>query len=142
MVVFAIGLALLSIATPLTSARILERWFSLPNFLWLSPLPLGCAGLLLFLWTYLSRLPLPDDRGNWIPFAGAAATFVLGFIGLTYSFYPYIIPERLTLVEAASANESLMIILIGAVIVLPMIIGYTVFTYRVFAGKASPLTYH
>ena len=65
----------------------------------------------------------------------------LAFAGLAYSFYPYVVPDRLTIFEAASAPESLMVILIGAVFVMPAIIGYTVFSYIVFRGKAKELSY-
>jgi cytochrome bd ubiquinol oxidase subunit II len=66
---------------------------------------------------------------------------VLGFFGLAYSFYPFVVPERLTIWQAASAPESLFIILVGAVFVLPFIAGYTAFSYYVFRGKASELRY-
>ncbi|MCA3573969.1 MAG: cytochrome d ubiquinol oxidase subunit II, partial [Aestuariivirga sp.] len=66
---------------------------------------------------------------------------VLGFSGMAYSFYPFIVPERLTIVEAAAAPESLFIILIGTVVVLPVILGYTVLAYTVFRGKATRLSY-
>jgi cytochrome d ubiquinol oxidase subunit II len=67
--------------------------------------------------------------------------FVLAFLGLAYSFYPYVVPEKLTIYEAASAPESLFIILIGTIFVLPMIGAYTVLAYTVFRGKASGLRY-
>jgi len=66
---------------------------------------------------------------------------VLGFFGLAYSFYPYVVPEQMTIYEAASAPESLFIILVGTLFVLPVIIGYSIFSYKVFAGKASDLRY-
>jgi cytochrome bd ubiquinol oxidase subunit II len=68
---------------------------------------------------------MPGDHFAWLPFAAATALFVLGFCGLAYSFYPYVVPEQLTIYEAASAPESLMIILVGTLVVLPMILGYT-----------------
>jgi cytochrome d ubiquinol oxidase subunit II len=66
---------------------------------------------------------------------------VLAFLGLAYSFYPYVVPDELTIYQAASAPESLKIILVGTVIVLPMILGYTALSYVVFRGKASLLNY-
>jgi cytochrome d ubiquinol oxidase subunit II len=60
---------------------------------------------------------------------------------LAYSFFPYIVPERMTIWQAASAPEALLIILVGAVAVLPFIVGYTVFAYRVFWGKVQDLRY-
>ena len=73
----------------------------------------------------------------WIPFTGSVTIFMLAFNGLCYSFYPYIIPEKMTIWEAASADSSLMIIFIGTIIVLPCIIGYTFFSYKVFWGKVE-----
>lgn len=138
----AIGLAAVSLTSPLTSTRIFEKWFTMPYFILLAPVPLVTIGLIIVLVRLLGKLPLPRDKLNWAPFAGAAGLFVLGFIGLSYSFFPYIVPERLTIWQAASAPESLMFILVGAVVVLPCIIGYTIYSYRVFWGKADDLSYH
>ena len=76
-----------------------------------------------------------------MPFLYAIVLFILAFGGLAYSFYPYVVPEKLTIYEAASAPESLFIILVGTVFVLPMIGGYTALAYTVFRGKASELRY-
>ena len=76
-----------------------------------------------------------------MPFIGIVAIMMLGFAGLAYSFYPYIVPEKMTIVDAASAPESLLIILFGTAFVLPVIIGYSIFAYRVFGGKATELRY-
>ena len=73
---------------------------------------------------------------------GTAAIFVLCFNGLAYSLFPYLIVDRITIWQAASAPESLMFILVGAAIVLPCIVGYTVFAYRVFWGKTRQLSYY
>ena len=70
-----------------------------------------------------------------------AFIFVLCFSGLAYSFYPYIVPGELLIVDAASAPESLMIILVGALIVLPVLFGYTFVAYKIFHGKAVDLKY-
>jgi cytochrome d ubiquinol oxidase subunit II len=138
----AAGMVLVSLATPWVSARIFEKWFSLPTFFLLLPIPLVTAGLFALLWSMLRSLPRPDDRWAWVPFAGAVGIFLLGFHGLAYSFYPYVVPEKLTVWEAASAPESLMIIFVGALVVLPTIIGYTIFAYRVFWGKTRALAYY
>jgi cytochrome d ubiquinol oxidase subunit II len=68
--------------------------------------------------------------------------FLLSFIGLVYSFFPYVVPAKLDIWQAASAPESLMFILYGAVVVLPTIILYTIFSYRIFWGKATQLKYY
>ncbi|SMC84686.1 cytochrome d ubiquinol oxidase subunit II [Rhizobium sp. RU36D] len=138
----AAGMAMISLATPLASPRIFDKWFTLPNLLLLAPIPLMAMMLVALTAFTLAKLPKPEDRYAWVPFAGSVALFILGFQGLAYSFYPYLIPDRLTIVDAAAAPESLAIILVGALFVLPFIIGYTVFAYRVFWGKVQKLSYY
>ncbi len=135
------GMIVVSIATPLVSARIFERWFAFPNIIGLMPIPIMTGALFVALWVFLKRMPRVDHGLDLVPFLGAMSLFVLGFFGLAYSFYPYVVPERLTIWQAASAPESLFIILVGAVFVLPFIIAYTAFSYFVFRGKASELRY-
>jgi cytochrome d ubiquinol oxidase subunit II len=137
----AIGIGAVSIATPMVSERIFAKWFSLPEFMALLPIPLITGALLVFLYHFIGTLPRSSDRWSWVPFVVAIAVFVLCFQGLAYSFYPYVVPERLTIYEAAAARESLMIILAGTVVVLPAIIGYTVLAYYIFRGKATELRY-
>jgi cytochrome bd ubiquinol oxidase subunit II len=130
-----------SLATPLVSPRIFERWFSIPNIFLLAPVPLMTGLVFMALWVFLKRMPRADHSLDLVPFLGAMALFTLGFFGLAYSFYPYIVPDRLTITAAASAPESLWIILLGAIFVLPFIAGYTAFSYYVFRGKARDLRY-
>lgn len=136
-----LGLGSVSAATPLVSARIFERWFTFPELLFLAPLPLASVALILLLWISLRHLPTRNDHFAWFPFAGATALMALGFAGMAYSFYPYVVPERLTIYEAAASPESLTIILIGTLLVLPVILGYTALAYFVFRGKATKLSY-
>ncbi|ASP36720.1 cytochrome BD ubiquinol oxidase subunit II [Labrenzia sp. VG12] len=136
-----VGLCAVSAASPLISGRIMEKWFSFPSIILLAPLPLMSGLLMVVLWMALKHLPDRLDRWNWVPFTASSLLFVLAFAGLAYSFYPYVVPEKLTLYESASAPESLFIILLGALIVLPVIIGYTVLAYTVFRGKATDLSY-
>lgn len=136
-----IGIALVSLATPLVSPRIFNKWFALPDFFWLVPIPLITGCLVLLLWRMLNSLPCENDKHCWAPLAICAGIFTLCFLGLAYSFYPYIVPEQLTIVDAASAPESLIVILIGALIVLPVLLGYTALSYKIFHGKAKDLTY-
>jgi cytochrome bd ubiquinol oxidase subunit II len=138
----AAGIVMVSLATPLVSERIFAKWFSLPNILLLAPIPVVTAAVILLAAYTLRRLPLPDDRFAWVPFAGAVCTFVLCFLGLAYSFYPYIVPQKMTIFGAAAAPESLLIIFVGAMVVLPCILGYTIFAYRVFWGKVQDLRYY
>ena len=135
------GITAVSLASPLVSDRIFEKWFSVPAIYWLAPLPLLSAVLIGFLWFVLRQLPTKQDRWNWVPFVATTLLFALAFAGLAYSFYPFVVPERLTIYQAASAPESLFIILIGTLFVLPAILGYTALAYTVFRGKATDLSY-
>lgn len=136
-----LGVAAVSAASPLVSERIWGKWFSWPEALWLAPLPILSAALIAGIWWGLKRLPAKDDAYAWAPFCAGMALFAAAFGGLAYSFYPYVVPERLTIIEAASAPESLFIILIGTCVVLPTILGYTALAYTVFRGKAQDLRY-
>jgi cytochrome d ubiquinol oxidase subunit II len=136
-----LAIALISISTPLVSERIFAKWFSFPNIVLLAPIPLITGALVIALEILLRQLPKPNDRWCWVPFVTTIGIFILCFHGLAYSFYPYIVPEQLKITEAASAPESLMIILIGALIVLPVLIGYTFLAYKIFHGKAKDLSY-
>ncbi|WP_182548944.1 cytochrome d ubiquinol oxidase subunit II [Phyllobacterium myrsinacearum] len=141
LVFVALGMVAISLATPMASPRIFAKWFSLPEMVLLAPLPLVTVALFAALWSVLGRMPAVGDRHSALPFVMMAGIFTLGFAGLAYSFYPYVVPERLTIFAAASAPESLGIILVGVIVVLPVIIGYSIFAYRVFGGKARELRY-
>ena len=137
-----LGMAVVSVVTPLVSGRIWEKWFSLPNLVLLAPIPVVTAGLFAVLFMALRHLPTRTDRFCWLPFVGAIGIFLLGFHGLAYSFFPYVVPDRLTIWQAAAAPESLMIMFAGAMVVLPIIVAYSAFAYRVFWGKATDLSYY
>ncbi len=141
LVLTAAGLAAVSIATPLASPRIFEKWFAWPEIALLAPLPVASALLFLWLWRQTFALPKEGDRHAIRPFLTLALIFSLGFAGLAYSFYPYVVPERLTIWQAAAAPESLAVVLVGACFVLPVIVGYSFYAYRVFGGKAGDLRY-
>jgi cytochrome bd ubiquinol oxidase subunit II len=136
-----LGMAAVSLATPLVSTRIFDKWFSYPEILFLSPLPILSGLIIGLLWWSLRQLPHALDHWAWLPFVATTLLFILGFGGMAYSFYPYVVPEKLTIYEAASAPESLWIILIGVMVVLPMILAYTVLSYTIFRGKATSLSY-
>ncbi len=136
-----LGMAAISMATPLVSARIFGKWFAWPEMLFLAPLPVLSGALVLLIWVVLRRLPLERDRLSWLPFIAATALFALAFVGMAYSFFPYIVPEAITIYEAAAAPESLRIILWGTLIVLPTILAYSMFSYFIFRGKATKLSY-
>jgi len=104
-------------------------------------LPLASGLLFLWLWRQTFVLPKTDDRHAILPFLTLSLIFALGFAGLAYSFYPYVVPDRLTIWQAAAAPESLAVVLVGACFVLPVIVGYSFYAYRVFGGKAGDLRY-
>ena len=139
--VMVLGALLSSLTAPFVATRIYDRMFAFPEVTLLLAMPLISIMLTLLMHFILGILPMERDRLAWMPFAISIAIFVLGFLGLVYSFYPYIIPGHLLIVDAAAAPESLMVILIGTAIVLPFLIGYTALAYWIFRGKATDLSY-
>ncbi len=135
-----LGLVLVSLATPLVSATVRARWFALPEFIALLPIPLATATALLGLRWLLQQ---PQVLGRWcaLPMAAVVAVFVLGALGLAYSLYPYVVMDRLTVWQAASSPEALAVIAVGCAFAVPAIVGYSAFAYKVFGGKARPLSY-
>ena len=136
-----LGIAAVSVATPFVSPRIFEKWFALPNFFLLMPVPLLTAGLFAMCESNLRRIRRGGKGRDWVPFAAAIGMFVLAFCGLAYSVYPYLVIDQIEFWDAAAAPGSLKIILVGALVTLPMIIGYTIFAYRVFWGRSTALSY-
>ena len=134
------GLVLISLATPWISATVRERWFTLPALIALAAIPLMTGVALVavraVLNTRMVRGPL-----SWLPFVLLIFVFILGFLGLAYSLYPFVVIDRLTIWQAASSTASLKVILIGVLISVPPIAGYTIFSYWVFRGKAGDLSY-
>ena len=135
------ALLLVSIATPLVSTDIAEKWFTLPNAIGLLPIPLACGLCFLGIAWLLRQEDLIHAGHGWLVFAGLAIICLMAALGLAYSIYPWIILGQLTIFESASATESLQFALVGVVLTLPMIIGYTIFVYWIFRGKAQPLSY-
>ena len=135
------ALAGISLATPLVSPTVFDRWFSMPQFIGLLPIPVSCAAAFFACFHVISKPKVVAAGYGWVVFASTVMIFMLAFLGLAYSIYPYIVIDRLTVWEAASAHESLVVIFIGVAITLPAIIVYTVFMYRVFWGKARELSY-
>ena len=112
-----------------TIERIAERWFSLPNILYLWPVPLVTAITAYAAWRWL-------ENGYEVPpFLASIALFLLGYLGLVISNFPYIVPPSLTVWETAAAPSSQIFMLIGTVALLPIILGYIAFVYWLFRGK-------
>ncbi len=134
------GLVLISMATPWISESVRERWFALPEIIALMAIPLTTGVALLALRGVLASSVV---RGPlcWVPFALLIAVFVLSFLGLGYSIYPFVVIDQMTIWQAASSPAALKVILIGVCISVPAILGYTVFSYWVFRGKSGELKY-
>ena len=141
----AAGVLAISVATPWVSPRIFDKWFSFPNLLMLFPIPVMTLAVLVVIRRSLSRLPTRFAQGNQygagVPFASTVGVFLLSFYGLAYSLFPWLVIDKLNIWQAASAPEALLVIFYGVAVVLPVIIGYTVFAYRVFWGKSTHLSY-
>lgn len=132
------ALLLISIATPLVSARIAERWFALPQVLWLLPIPLLTLGCYVSIGLALhGRLQTTPVR----IFFTLALICMLAALGLAYSIYPDIIIGRMQIMEAAAATDSLLFTFVGVVLTVPLILGYTFFVYRIFSGVQASQSY-
>lgn len=137
-----IGIITVCIVNLIVNPDVYDRWFTFPLVMFVLVVPLTClAAFGLNEWLF-SRLPLKNDRLCGLPFLFTCLIFLCSFCGLAFSFFPEIFPGKLTIWQAASAEESLRFILIGAVIVVPIILAYTAFAYKVFHGKATALKYH
>jgi len=122
-------MAAVSLWTPLAEPRIAARWFSLPNFYFLWPVPVVTALTAFLLWRWL-------ENGREVPpFLAAIAMFLLGYLGLVISNFPYLVPPSLTVWETAAAPASQIFMLLGTLLLLPIILGYTAFIYWLFRGK-------
>jgi cytochrome bd ubiquinol oxidase subunit II len=124
-------MAAVSIFTPLQFPRIAERWFTLPNLYYLLPVPIVTALVALAEWRFIAA------RREAAPFLATIALFLLGYLGLVISTFPYIVPPELTIWDAAAAPASQIFMLIGTLVLLPFILGYTALTYWLFRGKVG-----
>ncbi|MFV1439660.1 MULTISPECIES: cytochrome d ubiquinol oxidase subunit II [unclassified Phaeobacter] len=131
-VVTLAAIALVSLLTPFQDPEYFRRWFNLPGSLFSLLVP----GLVVAC-SYALFQGLKGARDAQ-PFLAALGLFVLGFIGIGISFYPFIVPPGLTIAEAAAPDESLMFTLVGAVVLVPLILAYTAYAYWVFRGKINP----
>jgi cytochrome d ubiquinol oxidase subunit II len=122
-------MAVVSIWTPLAFERIAARWFSTPNIYFLWPVPLLTALVALMAWRWL-------DEGREVrPFLAAVVLFLLGYLGLVISTFPYLVPPTLTIWQTAAVPASQIFMLLGTLVLLPIILGYIGFVYWLFRGK-------
>ena len=126
-------MAVVSLWVPLMDAPIAERWFSWPNLLYLSPVPLLVAATAGALWLELRR-PSPH---RYRPFFLAMGLFLLGFLGLAISLWPNLIPPEISIYEAAAPRSSQVFLLVGMLALLPVLLAYVAYTYWVFRGPVA-----
>jgi cytochrome d ubiquinol oxidase subunit II len=125
-------IVLISVWTPLQFEQVAQRWFGGQHILYLSPVPLITAALAISCWRALS------GRHTTLAFYCAVGLFIIAFIGLAISTLPYLAPPSITLWQAASSPSSQTFMLVGTTVLVPFVLGYTVFVYHTFRGKVRP----
>ena len=133
--VLAIGVV--SLWTPLVDAHIATRWFSWPHIVWLAPVPLITAMLVLYAWRSL------NTASEYGPFVAGLGLFVMSYLGIAISLWPMIVPGHFTLHQAAASESTQAFLLVGTLVMLPIILLYTGWSYWVFRGKVrADIGYH
>ncbi|UTM58390.1 cytochrome d ubiquinol oxidase subunit II [Photobacterium sp. CCB-ST2H9] len=124
-------IAVVSVWTALAQEAISARWFSLPNLIYFAPVPL--------LTVFLAKAVLlsVQKRKERLPFVMSLGIVFLGFSGLGISLWPNIIPPDISIWEAAAPPQSQGFMLVGALFIIPFILGYTFWSYSVFSGKVT-----
>jgi cytochrome d ubiquinol oxidase subunit II len=122
-------MAVVSLWTPLAFERIAVRWFSLPNIMFFWWVPAATALVSFAAWRWL------ETGREALPFLASIALFLLGFLGLLISNFPYLVPPSLTIWQTAAAPATQVFMLMGTLLLLPIIFGYMVFVYWIFGGK-------
>jgi cytochrome d ubiquinol oxidase subunit II len=136
LVVVAFFLVSVSIWTPIVEPQVMHRLFSLPNFYYLSPLPILTILIVFY------NLYCLYKRKERHPFILTISLFVLSYTGFCISAWPYIIPHVLPVWEAAAPPSTLKFILVGAAIILPILLIYTLYSYHVFRGKVKTVIHY
>jgi len=132
------ALLVVSVWTPLMEPDVAQRWFSWPNVLFLSPVPIVTALMAFATWRSLSR-----PSSSFGPYAGAVGLFAMAYLGLAISLWPMIVPYRFTLWQAAANPSTQAFLLVGTLFLLPVILMYSGWSYWVFRGKArADIGYH
>jgi cytochrome d ubiquinol oxidase subunit II len=126
-----VAMGVVSLWTPLAFEPIAARWFSTPNIFYLWPVPIVTVLTAWAAWHWL------ETGHEALPFFAAIALFLLGYLGLVVSSFPYLVPPSLTIWDTAAHPSSQLFMLIGTLILLPFILGYTALSYWVFRGKVA-----
>jgi cytochrome bd ubiquinol oxidase subunit II len=130
-------MGLVSTWLPFLRSEVMARWFEGGNFLWLSPIPLLAIANAVLLWRAVVR------RANYAPFILALTFFLLGYFGLMLGMWPNLLPPDLSIWQAAAPPSSQGFVLVGTLIMLPAVLGYTWWSYSIFRGKvAADAGYH
>lgn len=124
-------IGIVSLWTPFLNVDFMQRWLRMPQLLYVAPVP-----LLVLACAYLLYQGLERDY-HLQPFMASLGLFVLCYIGLGISFYPYIVPSSVTIWQAAAPDNSLEFLLVGTLVLVPLILAYTAWSYWVFRGKVS-----
>ena len=130
------ALGLVSLATPFLEEKYHERWFAVPGLFVTIPMPLLVAATAFALWRSLRR------GRDHVPFLLALTLFLLSMIGLAISIWPDVIPGRVSIWQAAAPYSSQLFMLVGALVLIPLILAYTAWSYWVFRGKVGEEGYH
>lgn len=131
----AANLGVVSLMTTYVNPAYAQRWFELPNMLYLAPIPIVTVGLLYWLWHAVKK-------HEKTVFGITLGIFFLSYLGFGITLYPNIVPPMITFRDAAAPENSLAFMLVGAVILLPIILAYTAYAYWVFRGKTGDEGYH
>lgn len=144
-VIVVTSFVIVSLYSVFTNELIWQRWFEWPNVLILSPLPLLTLTLSFWLYNHCGYLAEVIKSGKTgmslrLPFILTVLLFALGFAGLWIGMHPYLVPGKLTMYQALAPRGSLRFVFVGVVILLPTILLYTLYGYRVFGGKAEVIS--
>ncbi|HEM6716434.1 TPA: cytochrome d ubiquinol oxidase subunit II [Citrobacter koseri] len=126
-------IVIISLWTPLTHPAIAQRWFSLPEIIWFAPVPLL---VLVYCWGIVRSAY--NRKASYGPFMLTLGLIFLGFSGLGISIWPNIIPPSISIWQAASPPQSQGFMLVGGLLIIPVILMYTCWSYYVFRGKINP----
>jgi len=122
---------IVSLWTPFAHPAIAQRWFSFPNIVLFSPVPVL---VVVCTWLILRSLGRQPHAG---PFVLALFLLFLGYSGLGISLWPNIIPPDISIREAAAPPQSMGFALVGALFIIPIILAYTAWSYYIFRGKVK-----
>jgi cytochrome bd ubiquinol oxidase subunit II len=122
--------ALACLWTPLSVAQVARRWFTWPGSLLFIVLAVALVTAAVAFWRSIW-----SSRSDARPLQLAISMTVVAFVGFAGTIWPYAIPYRITIVEGAADLITIKFALVGIVIVLPMVLTYQLYAYRVFRGK-------